>query len=399
MRNQWPRISLSELLRLERRPITVLPNSEYAEIGIYCFGRGIFHKKPRTGLEVGDKDLFMLKKADFILQVTFAWEGAVAIVSDAEDGMYGSTRYPTFRVDEDRCVPQFLLHYFKTKEGLQQLINICPGSAGRNRVLNIKRIHEIFIPLPSIPEQQRIVDRIEELNLQVNEALTLRRQARDEAGALMKARLNAIAGQIDVSGTLGDVLRGKPRNGWSASCDNAIGGIPVLSLGAVTGYRYRRSEFKRTSLNAATDGQFWLKQGDLLITRSNTPELVGHAAIYDGSPSPCIYPDLMMRLELIPDAAETQFVWYWLQSSLVRKFIVKMSKGTSPTMKKISQGIVMQIPFPTNLTVTEQGRIIAELDALQSKIDALTLIQAETTAELDALLPSVLSKAFSGQLL
>ena len=399
MRIQWPRISLSELLRLERRPTTVLPNSEYAEIGIYCFGRGIFHKKPRTGLEVGDKDLFMLKKGDFILQVTFAWEGAVAIVSDAEDGMYGSTRYPTFRVDEHRCVPQFLLHYFKTKEGLQQLINICPGSAGRNRVLNIKRIHEILIPLPSMPEQQRIVDRIEELNLQVNEALTLRRQSREEAGALMKARLNAIAGEIDVSGTLGDVLRGKPRNGWSASCDNAIGGIPVLSLGAVTGYRYRRSEFKRTSLNAAVDGHFWLKQGDLLITRSNTPELVGHAAIYDGSPSPCIYPDLMMRLELVPDGAETQFVWYWLQSSLVREFIVKMSKGTSPTMKKISQGIVMQIPFPTNLTVTEQGRIIAELDVLQSKIDALKLLQAETAAELDALLPSVLSKAFSGLLL
>ena len=100
----------------------------------------------------------------------------------------------------------------------------------------------------------------------------------------------------------------------------------------------------------------------------------------------------MMRLELVPDAAEIQFVWYWLQSSLVREFIVKMSKGTSPTMKKISQGIVMQIPYPTNLTVTEQGRIIAELDALQSKIDVLKLIQAETAAELDALLPSVLSK-------
>jgi type I restriction enzyme S subunit len=106
--------------------------------------RGIFHKIPRTGIEVGDKDLFLLKEGDFILQVTFAWGGAVAIVSAAEDGMYGSTRYPTFRVDQTRCVPHFLLNYFKTEEGLQQLVKICPGSAGRNRVLGNLSVITLF---------------------------------------------------------------------------------------------------------------------------------------------------------------------------------------------------------------------------------------------------------------
>ena len=112
MSKPWPIVSLGELLRLERRRVNVEPEKLYQEIGIYCFGRGIFHKTPRTGFEVGEKDLFLMKQGDFILQVTFAWEGAIAIVSAAEDGMYGSTRYPTFQVDESRCVPQFLLNYF-----------------------------------------------------------------------------------------------------------------------------------------------------------------------------------------------------------------------------------------------------------------------------------------------
>src|ERR1043166_8629250 len=133
MNDMWPRVSLGELLRLERRPVKVETEKLYQEIGIYSFGRGIFHKAPRTGLEVGDKDLFLMKRDDFILQVTFAWEGAIAIVSAAEDGMYGSTRYPTFRVDEGRCEPKFLLNYLKTEAGLQQVVKICPGSAGRNR--------------------------------------------------------------------------------------------------------------------------------------------------------------------------------------------------------------------------------------------------------------------------
>jgi type I restriction enzyme S subunit len=184
MSNSWPRVSLGELLRLGRRPVEVEADKQYQEIGIFCFGRGIFHKAPRSGLEVGEKDLFLLKEGDFILQVTFAWEGAVAIVSAAEDGMYGSTRYPTFRVDENRCVPPFLLNYFKTHEGLEQLVRICPGSAGRNRVLSIKRIPEVQVPLPSVAEQRRIMGRIEELATQIHEASTMRQQAAAEAEAL-----------------------------------------------------------------------------------------------------------------------------------------------------------------------------------------------------------------------
>ena len=184
MSKAWPTVSLGELLRLERRRVQVEPEKLYQEIGIYCFGRGIFHKTPRTGFEVGEKDLFLMKQGDFILQVTFAWEGAIAIVSAAEDGMYGSTRYPTFRVDESRCVPQFLLNYFKTEQGRQQLVKICPGSAGRNRVLSIKRIPEVLVPLPPLAEQRRVVARIEALAAQIHEANTLRHQAAEEAEAL-----------------------------------------------------------------------------------------------------------------------------------------------------------------------------------------------------------------------
>ena len=240
--------------------------------------------------------------------------------------------------------------------------------------------------------------RIEQVAAQVNEARALRQQAMEEAAALVKAVLHNLTKTVKPTGKLSDVLSEPPRNGWSARCDNAEGGIPVLSLAAVTGFRYRGKEFKRTSLHAATDGHFWLKAGDLLITRSNTPELVGHAAIYDGNPSPCIYPDLMMRLEFKGSRVDRRFVWYWLQSPAVREFISRTAKGTSPTMKKISQGTVMAIPFPSSLTLLEQEQIVTHLDGLQEKTDALKALQSETSAELNALMPSILDKAFRGEL-
>jgi type I restriction enzyme, S subunit len=107
---------------------------------------------------------------------------------------------------------------------------------------------------------------------------------------------------------------------------------------------------------------------------------------------------LMMRLDLNSEAAELPFVWYWLQAPPVREFIGRNAKGTSPTMKKISQGIVMAIPFPCSLPLPEQRRIVAELDALQTQVDSLKRFQAETAAELDTLLPAILDKAFKGEL-
>ena len=48
--------------------------------------------------------------------------------------------------------------------------------------------------------------------------------------------------------------------------------------------------------------------------------------------------------------------------------------------------------------LSERRRIVAELDALQAEVDALKRLQAETAAELDAVLPAILDRAFKGEL-
>lgn len=158
------------------------------------------------------------------------------------------------------------------------------------------------------------------------------------------------------------------------------------------------ADLKRTSFPTRADAHYWATEGDLLITRSNTPELVGHAAIHSGSPVHCIYPDLMMKLRLDKSRTDTRFVWYWLQSTVVRDHIKRFAKGTSPTMKKISQSIVGAIPFPVHLSIDQQTDIVAKLRTFQEKLDAVRVLQIETATELDAMLPAILDKAFRGEL-
>lgn len=66
-------------------------------------------------------------------------------------------------------------------------------------------------------------------------------------------------------------------------------------------------------------------------------------------------------------------------------------------MKKISQPKLEQMPIPLP-PLPEQRRIVAYLDALQAKVNALRELQSQTRAELEALMPSILEKAFQGEL-
>jgi type I restriction enzyme S subunit len=385
MSNAWPTVSLGELLRLERRPVKVDPSKLYQEIGIYCFGRGIFHKAPRTGIEVGDKDLFSMKEADFILQVTFAWEGAIAIVSAAEDGMYGSTRYPTFRVDESRCVPHFLLNYFKTPEGLQQLIKICPGSAGRNRVLSIKRISEVLVPLPPLVEQRRVVARIEDLASRIQDARSLRDQAAEEAEAFMTASISAHFEKLGKRLPLGEtgacrIICGQHLNPE----DQAESGTPYMTGPADFGERIAKpSRFARIVRATA-------EPGDVLLTVKGA----GVGKVNLAAPKTCAIGRQLYALRPDRELMDQTFLYYTLQNGLLH-FRDAMTATTVPGIGR-KEVEALQISLPP---LPEQCRIVSELDALQGEVGALKRLQAETAAELDALLPAVLSKAFAGQLI
>jgi len=339
--------------------------------------------------------MILIRPGDLVVSGINAYKGAVALYEGRTEAC-ATIHYGSYAVRAGRADPKFLWWLLRSHRFRELLEQHVPG--GIKTELKAKRLLPIPIPLPPLEEQRRIVARIECLASRIREADEYRLRSLEERRALRGAFMHNLTKRFVHLGRLARVLRTKPRNGWSAACDNDDGGVPVLTLSAVTGYTYDSSAYKRTSIATNGDAHYWLKPGDLLITRSNTLSLVGHAAIYDGDPNPCIYPDLMMRLELDDSVADRTFVWCWLQSPLVREFIERHAKGTSPTMKKISQGVVMNIPFPESITVEEQRRIVTQFTVIEGKLEKMSRLQKQTGVELDALLPSILDRAFKGDL-
>jgi len=315
--------------------------------------------------------------------------------------MFGSTRYPTFRVDENRCVPKFLLNYFKTDEGREQLVRISPGSAGRNRVLSIKRIPEVQIPLPPLAEQRRIVARIEELAAHIHEAGGLRTQAAEEAEALLASFRRARFGEaqtadwLPLSKYVKEIVNGKSpaTEGRPASLDE----WGVLKVGAVSFGVFDDRQNKALPYTYEVSPSLEVRSGDFIMCRANTVELVGACALVRTTRPKLMLSDKTFRFVFHePRRILSEYLEQLLKSPALREQIKRGASGTSPTMKNISKQKVLALHVPP-FAIPQQRRIVAELDALQAEVDALKRLQAETAAELDALLPAILDRAFKGE--
>jgi type I restriction enzyme S subunit len=376
----------------------VEPSNLYQEIGIYCFGRGVFHKTARTGLEVGEKDLFLMKEGDFILQVTFAWEGAVALISQSEDGMYGSTRYPTFRVDTSRCDPEFLLNYFKTHEGIQQLVRISPGSAGRNRVLSLKRIPEVMIPLPPLSEQERLNKRVRLISDEISEAISLRQRSVDHAKHLLFGVCEDILHRCEQKFPRAPLQAlVEPKRGISYGIvqtgSDVEGGIPTLRAGDLRWFAVNSSGVKRVAAEiAGSYRRTELRGGELLLRIRGG---VGEVAV---CPPQMIGGNVSREIAVIPFKADVvpQFAMYLLAAPTNQKRMTGHVKGTSYVGINLKDVRKLMLPLPTP---DAQLHLVDELRGLEMQVDKLKLLLEETKAALTALLPSVLSKAFAGELL
>jgi type I restriction enzyme, S subunit len=155
------------------------------------------------------------------------------------------------------------------------------------------------------------------------------------------------------------------------------------------------SELKYLHLQERDQANLLLETGDILVNRTNSADLVGKCAVFDLE-NEYSFASYLIRLRLDKTKAEPNFVASYINSPLGREYMFREKKQmTGQANINATKLKDLQIPIPP---LSEQRRIAAYLDDLQAKVDSLKRLQTETAAELDALLPSVLDRAFKGKL-
>lgn len=182
---EWPPIRLGEVLTqsIDRHPVEA--GRLYPNIGIYGFGRGVFEKAPIDGGSFAADSLYRLRAGQFVYSRLKAFEGAYGLVPDFGDGAYVTNEFPIFDIHSDRVLPRFLYWYFRRSATWESLARHATGVGARRERLHPNALLSEFVHLPPLPEQERILNKIQAVAQRSDEMRRLRQDILEDGKALL----------------------------------------------------------------------------------------------------------------------------------------------------------------------------------------------------------------------
>lgn len=303
--------------------------------------------------------------------------GRVALFKQVGDQPYlCSNFFRTLRFDTRQVSPSFMawkLHRLHSQPTIMRYQQQTTG------IINLKYMDYLAqeISLPSLREQQQIAEILGSVDDEISVSDAAIAKLKLKASGLMRDLLDSIDCPPML---LANFLAIKPRNGFSPNEVDSWTGTAVLGLGCLTPDGFVPRQIKPVPAKDPRYAGAWLADGDLLISRANTFDLVGLVGRYRDVGMPCVYPDLMMRL--VPNSlVRPDFLEITLRNVDARQQIKRMSQGTSGSMVKIGSGAVMglKVKIPD---LQEQDRILsiygtntATLRAKEREIAKLRLLK------------------------
>lgn len=275
--------------------------------------------------------------------------GKCAVVEKDWKGSFGAFCV-VIRPDPCLCNPSYLAHFLRSPSFRKWASN----SSGVG-IKNIRKseLESFKIPLPPLPEQKRIAQILDNAD-------TIRRK-REQAIDLCDSFLRSVF--LDM---FGDPVT-NPK-GWeivplSSFVEGLEGGknfktddsphertrFYILKVSAVTWGKYDHSESKPVPEMFEPPSHYFVKTGDLLMSRANTRELIGATAYVRATPNNIILPDKIWRFLWRNESEVSPVFVHWLfKHPKIQGELGKRSSGTSGSMKNISQLKVLslKVPFP-----------------------------------------------------
>ncbi len=297
-----------------------------------------------------------------------------------------------FIVAEAIADPAFVASYLRSPAYLAAApIDDTPGQLPRIR---IDEVLSTSIPLPPLDDQRRIAARLHdqlELRDAMNRDLTANQRTADELEQMLVGRAATVLPTAPTA-SIGDLTTSPPSP--SVKSDGDVSVIAATS-GCLTSAGWSDTGVKVARMNVADVARGTLELGDVLISRSNTEELVGRSAVFPGSPSAVVATDLVFRLKADPARLTPEYLAIQLQAMQVRGYWLDRSSGASSTMKKITRTQLRAAVIPVPV-LGDQHRVATHLRKQLAEIDRAKVALEAQRAAIDALPAALLREVFGG---
>ena len=442
MSTSWPRVPLGEVIDHRKEFIIIDDLEIYRRPRVQLHAQGIVLRDAVPGAEINTKRQQVARAGEFLVAEIDAKVGGFGIVPRELDGSIVSSHYFLYGHRPDRLDNRYLGWFVKTRAFREQVE--AQGSTNYAAI----RPNDVLgyeLPLPPLEEQRRIVARIEELAAKLEEARQLRATATEEVDAHWPATLKLafdgrLFGAVPFKASAQELLMrsAKLHAGYRESNHNnayphrpqIIGDGPcILQIGwcwttlasvlthmvdcvndtpnfsdsdtgllglKTTNVRPYRLDLQRRWYMTPDDFASWNRRqspqaGDIVLTREAP---VGNVCMVPEGISACLTQRLML-LRAENRVIQGRYLLHFLNSPCFTDQIAASGRGQTHPHIRVGDAPHFLLPLAP---MEQQVKIVAELDALQAKLDLVKALQAETAAELDAMVPAILDKAFKGEL-
>ena len=273
------------------------------------------------------------------------------------------------------------------------------------RQISVGEVRELTVPIAPANEQQRIVGKLD---------------AFFERSHHLRSELYAIASLIEQfrRAVLSAATTGKLTEGWvrsrasrepwrmlplhelcysfdygTAAKSHSSGSVAVLRMGNLQSGKIDWTDLAYTS-DAAEIKKYSLKPKTVLFNRTNSPDLVGKTAIYNGEHD-AIFAGYLIRINH-KEILDPDYLNYCLNSPMAREYFWRV-KSDGVSQSNINAQKLGNLPFPYCSKV-EQQEIVRRIAALFAKADAMAQLVSEAHARVDLAEQAVLARAFRGEL-
>ena len=375
----WPYVELGEVIAHRKEFIEISPDVTYARCRVQTSARGIVLRDRVAGSEIKTKKQQVCRTGEFLVAEIDAKMGGYGIVPPDLDGAIVSSHYFLFEIDERRLMRGFLEWYSRTPAFLEQI-----AARGSTNYASVRPAYVLGyqVPLPSLDEQRRIVEKLDRVAALVDERRNAIEAAERETQALL---LKAFQRAID-GASLRPMAEVAPlvRRPVEIDLDASYPELGVRSFG--------RGTFHKPDLPGVEVGNkklFRICAGDLLFNIVFAWE--GAVAVAQPEDEGRVGSHRFLSCVPAPETATVEFLRFYFSTPEGLQKLGEASPGGAGRnrtlgLKKLES---LQVPVPPILRQHW-------FDGLQAKAREARAIRASTAQDVEALIPAMLHEIFDG---
>ena len=292
----------------------------------------------------------------------------------------------------DELAPHFLKYYQLSNTYLKHVDEKTTGTT-RSRISR-KNLGQIFIPVPPIPEQKRIVAKLDQAFEAIDKAKANVERNLQNAKDLFQSKLNEIFSQRGEGwvekklGKISDIVYG-----YTAKASHDSGSTKYLRITDIQDKKVDWDSVPFCDIDESEFPKYRLIVGDIVFAR--TGATTGKSYLITNPPK-AIFASYLIRVQINTEELNTAFLYLFFQSGIYWESIIKGISGSAQGGFNASKLKELEITYPLSSIV--QAKYVNEMDDIVLQIEALRNSYNEQIASLDELKKSILQKAFNGEL-